>query len=366
MSQTLKHLELFAGIGGFRKAIDLFCADNGIIGECVGFSEKDKFANLTYKSNFKTANEIEIGDIIQFATDRSKIESIPDFDLLTAGFPCQAFSMMGKKKGFEDARGNLFYSIINILELKKPNYVLLENVRNLKTHDGGKTFAEIVRSLEEDAGYDVTSDIFNTAEFGLPQNRRRIFIFAVKKNLEPNFMKVELSKDLVVQKANSFNGSTSLCKYKNVLDGLLEKDVDKKYYLSEKIKPTILANGSKNFKSNSQINQIIARPLTATMVKMHRACQDNYYSDEFLKSKDPLEYLKLNLTKKEQACHNIRKLTPLEALRLQGFDDDFFYNAKEAGLSNHQLYKQAGNAVSVNTVYSIIKYLFDQKIIKLG
>lgn len=365
MNPTLKHLELFAGIGGFRKAIDLFCEDNNIKADCVGFSEKDKYANLTYKSNFDTAGEVEIGDISEFATDRTKIENLPDFDLLTGGFPCQAFSMMGKKKGFEDARGNLFYSIINILEIKRPKYVLLENVRNLKTHDGGKTFAEIIRSLDEDAGYNVTSDIFNTAEFGLPQNRRRIFIFAIRKDLQPNFMKLKLSKDLVVQKASELNGSTSLCKYQNVLDGLLEKEVEEKYYLSERIKPTILANGSKNFKSNSEINQLIARPLTATMVKMHRACQDNYYSDEFLNSKNPLDYLSLNFTKEEQARHKIRKLTPLEALRLQGFDEDFLYNAKKAGVSNHQLYKQAGNAVSVNTVYSIIDYLHSNKLISI-
>ena len=273
--------------------------------------------------------------------------------------------MMGKKLGFEDVRGNLFYSIINILKVKKPKYVLLENVRNLKTHDGGKTFAEIIRSLDEDAGYNVTSDVFNTAEFGLPQNRRRIFIFAVRKDLKPNFMQVDLSRESVVKKATQLNGSTSLNKYEDVLDGLLEKEVEDKYYLSERIKPTILADGSKNFKSNSQINQLIARPLTATMVKMHRACQDNYYSDEFLKSKNPIDYLKKDFSKEEQALHSIRKLTPLEALKLQGFDEDFLFNAKKAGVSNHQLYKQAGNAVSVNTVYSIIDYLFSQKLMEM-
>lgn len=365
MKPTFKHLELFAGIGGFRKAIDLYCNDNGFVSDCVGFSEKDKYANLTYKANFNTENEVEIGNIVDFTTDKEKIKSLPDFDLLSGGFPCQAFSMMGKKLGFEDVRGNLFYSIINILKIKKPKYVLLENVRNLKTHDGGKTFAEIIRSLEEDAGYNVTSDVFNTAEFGLPQNRRRIFIFAVRKDLKPNFMQVDLSRESVVQKATQLNGSTSLNKYKNVLDGLLEIEVEDKYYLSERIKPTILADGSKNFKSNSQINQLIARPLTATMVKMHRACQDNYYSDEFLKSKNPIDYLEKDFSKEEQARHSIRKLTPLEALKLQGFDEDFLYNAKKAGVSNYQLYKQAGNAVSVNTVYSIIDYLFEQKLMKI-
>ncbi len=185
----------------------------------------------------------------------------------------------------KDVRGNLFYSIINILKIKKTKYVLLENVRNLKNTRWRQNICRDNSVLEEDAKYNVTSDVFNTAEFGLPQNRRRIFIFAVRKDLKPNFMQVDLSRESVVQKATQLNGSTSLNKYKNVLDGLLEKEVEDKYYLSERIKPTILADGSKNFKSNSQINQLIARPLTATMVKMHRACQDNYYSDEFLKVK---------------------------------------------------------------------------------
>jgi DNA (cytosine-5)-methyltransferase 1 len=363
MKKSLKHLELFAGIGGFRRAIDLYCKDNDLISECVGFSEVDKYATLTYKSNFETSNEVEIGDIQEFTSNVSNISSLPDFDLLSGGFPCQAFSMMGEQKGFEDKRGNLFYNIIDILLIKRPKYVLLENVRNIKNHDKGRTYKEIIRSLENDAGYYVTSDVFNTSDFGLPQTRRRIFFFAVRKDIIEK--PVNLNSEIIKNSTSNLNGSTSLKKYKNVLDNLLEKDVDEKYYLSEKIKPTILSNGSKNFKSKSEINQLIARPLTATMVKMHRACQDNYYSDEFLKHPNPSKYIKKDIPKDEQAKHRIRKLTPLEALKLQGFDEDFCLNASKAGVSNHQLYKQAGNAVSVNTVYSIIYYLFEKNLIKL-
>jgi DNA (cytosine-5)-methyltransferase 1 len=273
--------------------------------------------------------------------------------------------MMGKKEGLGDKRGNLFYSIIDILKIKKPRYVLLENVRNLKTHDSGKTFKEVIRSLEEDAGYFATSDIFNTSDFGLPQTRRRVFIFAVRKDIKKDFMNINLKSEIVIDKISKLNGSTSLKKYSTVLDNLLEKEVEEKYYLSEKLKPTILSNGSKGFKSNSQINKLIARPLTATMLKMHRACQDNYYSDEFLTNNNPIKYLEKTFSKENEAKHRIRKLTPLEALRLQGFDDIFFHNAKDKGISNHQLYKQAGNAVSVNTVYSILYYLIQNKIIEI-
>ena len=352
MKKTLRHLELFAGIGGFRKAIDLYCKDNNLTSECVGFSEIDKYATLTYKSNYDTSNEVEIGDIKGFTSSINNINSLPDFDLLSGGFPCQAFSMMGEQKGFEDKRGNLFYNIIDILLIKKPKYVLLENVRNIKNHDKGRTYKEIVRSLEDDAGYYVTSDVFNTSDFGLPQTRRRIFFFAVRKDLIDN--PVNLDSEVVKDSTVHLNGLTSLKKYKNVLDNLLEKSVDEKYYLSERIKPTILSNGSKNFKSKSEINQLIARPLTATMVKMHRACQDNYYSDEFLNHQNPSKYLEKVIPKDEQAKHRIRKITPLEALRLQGFDEDFCLNAFKAGVSNHQLYKQAGNSMTVDVLADLI------------
>jgi DNA (cytosine-5)-methyltransferase 1 len=364
MKKQLSHIELFAGIGGFRRGIDLFCQDNGLIPACKAFSEIDKYANISYKENFEIADELEIGDIVDFTSRKENIESLPNFDLLTGGFPCQAFSMMGEQKGFTDGRGILFYNIIEILKIKKPKYVLLENVRNIINHDKGRTFKEINRSLEEDAGYKVFTDVFNTSDFGLPQTRRRVFFFAIRKDLTNNLNIDIFSSKKVKENFSTLNGKTSLHRYKNVLDNLLEKDVDEKFYLSEKLKPTILSNGSKNFNSKSEINQLIARPLTATMVKMHRACQDNYYSDEFLNYPNPIQYLQKDLTKQEQVSHRIRKITPLEALKLQGFDNDFYVKASSAGISNHQLYKQAGNAVSVNTVYSILHFLYKNEIIK--
>ncbi len=350
----IRHLELFAGIGGFRKAIDLLGKDFDIPVKCVGFSEIDPYAVKTYKSNFDTTKEIAIGDIVSFTANKKNISSLEKFDLLTGGFPCQSFSMMGKQHGFADIRGNVFFNIIDILKEKSPKYILLENVKNIVSHDKGNTLKVVVESLKE-AGYPyVYYDVFNTENFGLAQKRNRVYIFASSKELPSKFKFDEKS---VRNDFDKINGKSSLLKQKNVLD-VLEKKVDEKYYISDTLKPTILANGSKNFKSRSEINQLIARPLTATMVKMHRACQDNYYSDQFLSSDDPVEYLKQNFSKEEQARHNIRKLTPEEAYALQGFDYDFVKNARNAGTSNHQLYKQAGNAVSVNAVYAILHYLF--------
>lgn len=357
----ITHLELFAGIGGFRHAIDLFGKDTQTHVKCVGFSEIDDYATKTYKSNYQTLGEVEMGDIVHYTSNISNIENLPNFTILTGGFPCQSFSMMGKMHGFNDIRGNVFFRIVDILNIKQPPFILLENVRNLKTHDKGNTFKTITEAIN-DAGYPyVYHDVFNTENFGLAQTRNRVYIFASRFKLGENF-----KFDTKVVKAHFDNiKETSLLKQSTVLD-VLSKHVEAKYYLSETLKPTILADGSKNFKSKSEINQLIARPLTATMVKMHRACQDNYFSDEFVCNTDPINYLKTTkFTKEELAKQHIRKLTPVEAFALQGFESSFTTRAIDAGISNHQLYKQAGNAVSVNTVYAILHYLFvKQNIIK--
>ncbi len=353
----MKHLELFAGIGGFRHALDLLGKDFNFPVKCVGFSEIDPYASKTYQANYDTAGEVVMGDIVQFTSDESNINTLPEFDILTGGFPCQSFSMMGKQHGFKDVRGNVFFHIMDILRIKRPRFILLENVKNLKLHDKGNTFKVILSSIEE-AGYPyVYCDIFNTNNFGLAQKRNRVYIFASSVRLPDNF---RFDESAVKASFEKINTPISLLKQKSVLD-ILEKRVEAKYYLSDTLKPTILADGSKNFKSKSEINQLTARPLTATMVKMHRACQDNYFSDEFINSPDPVRYLEQTFSKEELAKHHIRKLTPSEAFALQGFKPEFIHNARKADISNHQLYKQAGNAVSVNTVYAILHYLFITK-----
>lgn len=349
----MKHVELFAGIGGFRQALSLLEKDFKFNQETVAYSEIDENAVKTYKSVFDTTNEIEMGDIVSFNENLKNIENIPHFELLTGGFPCQAFSLMGKKKGFSDMRGNVFFQILEILKIKKPKYVLLENVRNLKSHDNGRTFQFILESLKNCGYENIYYDIFNTENFGLAQKRNRVFIFATTENIEGFKFTSEIVKNIF----ENIKQLTSLEKQNSTHD-ILEKKVDKKFYLSETIKPTILSNGTKTYHSKSEINPLIAKPLTATMVKMHRACQDNYFSDGFINSNNPVDYLKIIYTKEELCKQQIRKITPREAFLLQGFSEDYFNKAKNAGVSNAQLYKQAGNAVSVNTVYAILYYLF--------
>ena len=349
----MKHVELFAGVGGFRQALTLLGNDFKVEQETVAFSEIDDSATKTYTSVYDTTDEIEIGDIVSFCEREQNIFELPDFELLTGGFPCQAFSMMGKQRGFEDMRGNVFFQILEILKRKRPKYVLLENVRNLLSHDKGKTFDFILNSIKE-CGYPyIYFDVFNTEDFGLAQKRNRVFIFATTEKIE----NIAFNHSEIKKVFNRILEKTSLMKQNSTHD-VLEKAVDEKYYLSDVIKPTILSNGTKNYKSKSEINPLIAKPLTATMVKMHRACQDNYFSDGFINSENPEEYLKTVYTKNELCKQHIRKITPKEAFMLQGFDENFFQKVENAGNSNTQLYKQAGNAVSVNTVYAVMYYLF--------
>lgn len=354
----MNHLELFSGIGGFRRAMELIQNDGLMPFSNVGYSEINDRAATTYRAIYDTSHEIEIGDIVNFTSNPVSIKKLPRIDILTGGFPCQAFSMMGNMMGFEEDRGQMFFRIMDIVNIKKPKYLLLENVKNLLVHDGGRTYAKIIEEIDK-AGYYQQTLLLNTADYGLPQKRYRVLIFARRKHFGKfSFCEEDIKRHFeCIDKSNC-----SLSIYNNVLD-ILNKKVESKYYLSERVKPTILSDGTGGYKSHSEIDQIIARTLTATMNKMHRACQDNYYSDEFLQSggkNRPSE----RMNKEELAKIPIRKLTPEEAFMLQGFPADFVKKAREKEVSDGALYTQSGNAVSVNTIYTLLHFLINKGIIK--
>lgn len=345
----MRHVELFSGIGGFRLAMRLLSNDGGPQFACVGYSEIDPAARKTYTANFDTDGEVAIGDIATFVEDAPSVGRLPKFDLLTGGFPCQSFSMMGAQRGFEDTRGTLFFSMSRLIQIHRPKYLLLENVKNLKTHDGGRTYQVIAQTLE-DMGYSVRSDVFNTSAFGLAQTRNRIYIFATTRRLPRNF---EFTAK-AIQKAFVRHGGASLIRQGRSIDALY-RSAPEKYWLSDKLKRTILANGSGGFVAKSEIDLEVARPLCATMSKMHRACQDNYFSEEFINTHGRKRYVG-----GVAECENvrIRRLMPEEAFALQGFGGEFVRNAREQfGVADCSLYKQAGNAISVNVVYAILAYL---------
>ena len=182
---NLKFIDLFAGIGGFHIAFE------NVGAKCVFVSEWDKFARKTYEHNFKKRNP-EIFKSNNFAGDITKVnsETIPDFDILTGGFPCQPFSQAGHKKGFNETRGTLFFDIVNIIDKKRPKAFFLENVRHLFKHDEGKTFKTIEKVLKKDLGYSLYTQIVKASDFGMPQHRPRLFMIGfLNKEIEFEFPK---------------------------------------------------------------------------------------------------------------------------------------------------------------------------------
>ena len=302
--------------------MDLGFINNGF--NIIWANDFDKDAVKTYQANIN--DDIILGDI------NEHLEEIPNHDVLLAGFPCQPFSMMGKQKGFNDERGTLFFTIEQILNRHKPKIIVLENVRNLQTHDNGNTLARMLDILENKLNYKIHYQVLNTADFGLPQTRRRVFM-------------VGFWRDEFEDKADKFIFPEGRQLEKKVFD-LLDKEVDKKYFLSKKILPTIMSHGTKNYYSKSEINLPIAKPLTATMHKMHRANQDNYYED--FENRAKFE------DTEERPISSVRRLTPNECRKLQGFPDNWKYV-----VSDTQLYRQFGNAVSVNVSDSIAKSIVD-------
>ena len=322
---SMRHIELFSGLGGFRVAMQIVSAGLPIAFECKAFSEIEKTAVTAYKTNFDTSAEIEMGDIVAFTEDSDRLCGLPRVDLLTGGFPCQSFSMMGGKKGFEDPRGTLFFNILSVIRQTEPLYILLENVKNLKTHD------------------------FNSSDFSLAQTRNRVYMFATRQTPPKEF---EFTASAI--KAN-FERTCSrflFLSHQKSTREILEKEVHPKYFLSDKLKQTILSNGSGGFVSKSVIDLHIARPLCATMHKLHRACQDNYFSQGFIQGDydgPTVGY--------DGLAMKVRRLTPREAFLLQGFPLSYFQNLERIGLSDSALYKLAGNAISVNVVVAILSYL---------
>ena len=304
----MNFIDLFSGIGGMRIPFQEF----GL--KCVFSSETDKFASMTYEAYF---GEKPSGDITKI-----RPRDIPKFDILLAGFPCQPFSQAGLKRGLNDKRGEIFFNIRDIISHHRPKAFLLENVKGLRNHDNKKTLRRIYNELES-LGYNVLSKIIAAKDFNLPQRRERIYIVGFK-----------------TKKSKSKFHFPEPLKLENKLRNILEKKPNKKYTISdtlwkghvkrkERNKKRGVGFGYSLFERNSDfVNTISAR----------------YY-------KDGSEILI------KQKNKNPRKITPLEACRLQGFPDQIIHKAKAVNVSDNQLYKQLGNAVAVNVIRHIANNL---------
>jgi DNA (cytosine-5)-methyltransferase 1 len=312
----IKFIDLFAGIGGIRLGLEKALAKHKIKSKCVFTSEIDKFSNLTYLSNFNDEHEIS-GDITQINPS-----AIPDHDVLLAGFPCQAFSQAGKKRGFEDVRGTLFFDIAKILDIKKPKFFLLENVKRLISHDRknindkyGNTFLRIKHVLKN-MGYNLYWKVLNAKDFGLPQNRERVFIVGSLKKIDFKFPLPQKTPTLV--------------------SDILEIDVDSKYTISDKLWNGHVERKKRNrLKGNGFGYGIVNESSTHTNTISARYYKDG--GEILIEQKNGM---------------NPRKLTPREAANLQGFPKEFIIP-----VSDNQSYKQFGNSVSVPIIESIISSL---------
>lgn len=287
----MKFLDLFAGIGGFRLGMEATGH------ECVGFCEIDKFARASYKAIHNTEGEIELHDIA--AVTDEEIRNIGHVDIICGGFPCQAFSIAGARRGFEDTRGTLFFEIARFASILKPKLLFLENVKGLLNHDRGNTFKTIIRALDE-LGYDVEWQLFNSKDFGVPQNRERCYI------------------------VGHLRGQRT----RNVFP-LIGSRSDKSIIQLGNIKKT------ESFGGNPQCGRVYSPAGLAPCLNTMQGGQ-----------REPKIFID----------GNVRKLTPRECWRLQGFPDWAFDKAQKVN-SNSQLYKQAGNSVTVNVIAAIAERL---------
>lgn len=413
----MKFLDLFAGIGGFRLGME--SAGH----KCIGFCEIDKFARISYKAIHDTTGEVEMHDITTISDEF--IRGIGSVDVICGGFPCQAFSIAGKRKGFEDTRGTLFFEIARFASILRPRYLFLENVKGLLNHEGGATFETILRALDE-LGYDVEWDCINSAAY-IPQNRERVFIIGhlrgertrkvfpferkngttAKNNIKPINNSKKTRELLNFDSTNRFYDVNGISHCLNTMQGGDRKPkiavvgnvnpsgsgMNGQVYSSNGLAPTLTTNkgegakiaipvltpdrvekrqNGRRFKDDGEeMFTLTAQDRHGIMVK---EATSKGYAEALPGDSVNISHPNSNtrrgrvgkgiantlLTGEEQAVvtnnFRIRKLTPRECWRLQGFPDWAFDKAKEVN-SDSQLYKQAGNSVTVPVIADIVSRL---------
>lgn len=364
---------VFSGIGAIEHAFQRLKLPYDI----VFAGDIDDKCKISYFANYDITEENWFSDIREF--DASKYKGKVDF--LVGGAPCQAFSMVGKRLGFEDARGTLFYEFARVIKETEPKVFLFENVKGLLNHDNGRTWC-VIHGIFKELGYDIHFRVLNSKDYGIPQNRERLYCLGFKSKtafkfpapIELEYIMYDFLEDYVYTKYflrekgikfvtshknreksyTQVNGDIALCQKRNqqfnwhgdfvyhpvTIDENFEedfdefifdvRDVEEKYYLSEKVAKYVLAGGTKNFRTSTKTDLDVARPLLNTMHKMHRAGVDNYVTHK----------------------GRIRKLTPRECLRLMGFKDTF-----KIVVSDTALYQQSGNSIVVDVLIAILKQL---------
>ena len=407
----MKFIDLFSGIGGFRSGLE----KNGH--KAIAYSEVDKYAKQSYTSIYETSEELDLGDITKVSNGQWQ-DLKGKANIIVGGSPCQSFSLAGKRRGFEDTRGTLFFHYVNAIKEVQPEFFIFENVKGMMSHDKGETIKTVLSSFNE-IGYDIDFDVFNSKYYGVPQNRERIYIVGKRKDLGINESresvkgkkKLDKLKNWAIENINYVkllpeNNNENV--EKRLVD-VLEDEVDEKYYLSEEKtkKLTLNLDLTESKKSDIAIKQVgnivdnketfggnpqrgrvynsegLSPALNCMRggglepkIAVREATKQGYAIAEQGDSVNvsyPTSTTRRGRVGKQVAQTlqagevnqgvvmndiRIRKLSPLECWRLQGFTDEQFYKAKDSGVSNSQLYKQAGNAVTVNVVDAITKELF--------
>ena len=332
-------------LGGFEEGIRR--ATNGKW-ECIGFSEIDKYAIATYTKHFPShknwGNAREINP-----------NELPDFDLLCCGFPCQSFSIAGKRKGFQDTRGTLFYEICRIVAVKRPQFLFLENVKGLLSADSGRCFATILSSLDE-LGYDVEWEVLNSKHFGVPQNRERVFIIGHSRS-QPSRQIFPLGTD--DKTTDDIQRQQAIC---NTLTQRYEGAQATGSYIFNTISTGSTHTVGTYVVERKQHAQEIRQPkilLKSATSEGYSECEEGdgvrleYPSSTTARGRVIKQKSNTLKSGTEGVFHNgkIRRLTPVECARLQGFSDDWCVG------SDSQKYKQLGNAVTVNVITAIVTKL---------
>lgn len=321
---VLRSIDLFAGIGGIRMGFDQAFGSQIAT---VFVSEWDRNAQKTYSANFQDEEPIH-GDITKISE-----EDIPEFDICLAGFPCQAFSLAGRRKGFVDdykgmSRGTLFFDVVRICAYHKPKVIFCENVKGLTIHDGGKTFRIILGTLEQ-IGYTVFYKVLNSKDFGVPQNRERIYIVAFRNDIAPDEFEFP-----------NPTGNTAC-----IRDILEEKPVSARYYLSTKYLETLRQHKARHEAKGHGFGYEIRAldGIAGAIVCGGMGRERNLIVDPRQTDLRPVTHIKGEVNRE-----GIRKLTPREWARLQGFPDSY-----KLPLSDVHLYKQFGNSVTVPVIFAI-------------
>jgi len=336
---VIKFADLFSGIGGFHLAATEIKTHKL---QLAGFSEIDPNCIKIYKKAFGLFNGVSFGDIRDLVSGKQNEWGLPQFDLCFAGFPCQPFSNVGKRLGLEDNRSNVFFDLVRAINYYKPRYFVFENVEKIKTIEKGRVLYEIIKRLEK-AGYKVDIQSLSAENYGLPHQRKRLFFCGRRKKRGSKTRKLQVPAPQSLFQAQ----------YPSTWH-LLEKTMPKNHIVPNGSRHTIFTRNSK-WMGDLEIDRAIARPLCATMGKWHRANQDNYFSEKYVFSKNGKKPQNIDFFK-----DNIRRITLLEALRLQGFPDMFVNIYRELKIAATPAYKTIGNAVPVNLASVVLDNLLNE------